>query len=162
MKTQTPNPLLKNTAIFVGNDAELRKKAIEYYEREGYKQESVLNRHPDCVYISIGDDGVDLFIGAFGETAIKYDNCKIITIPEKQPITSGYPKWMFTSNSGTVWGSKPRFIIGELNGKFISEEKFPNLLSWDLAKDIETVELTIEELKNAYELANNVTVKVKL
>lgn len=34
---KTPNPQLKNTAIYVGNDAELRKIAIEYYEANGYR-----------------------------------------------------------------------------------------------------------------------------
>lgn len=36
---KTPNPALKNTAIFVGNDEQLRKRAIEYYEENGYRFE---------------------------------------------------------------------------------------------------------------------------
>jgi hypothetical protein len=88
MKTQTPNPLLKNTAIFVGNDTELRKKAIEYYEKEGYPKFE-MNEETNYPYIStMDDDGVDC-VSDFEEESV--EGCKIITIPEPeklQPMTS--------------------------------------------------------------------------
>jgi hypothetical protein len=135
-----PNPALKNTAIFVGNDAELRKKAIEYYESEGYKYNNPLINHD---YISTFRDGINLV------TTIPFilKDKTIITLPTEPK--SEYPKWMLVSMNNEDYVNK--LIEGEINGVYLELIKNHTFYAWLFAKDLQTVTITQSELIEAYE-----------
>ena len=153
MKTQ-PNPALKNTAIFVGNNAELRKKAIEYYEENGYvlySPTNALNFH----YIATMTCNTK--VSDYPKQSIESNN-QIITLPTEPK--SEYPKMMSSD------------IIREIQ----IQTAYPESLSvhqallqvwnecaqyYNHAKDIPTVTLTQSELIEAYEKTNNVKVIIK-
>jgi hypothetical protein len=155
MKTQ-PNPALRNTAIFVGNDAELRKKAIEYYESEGYE----FTNEQGLEYIgTYMNTDINLF-SDFNKKYISSSNqYKIITLPTEQK--SEYPKMMLVSDEHT--SEFKRLVIGKFKGRYVAQDESDNLafFSWEFAKELPIVELTVKELIEAYEKSNNVKVIIK-
>jgi hypothetical protein len=106
--TQKPNPELHNTAIYVGDNAELRARAIEYYEKEGYAGDDYKNNLP--------------YIGAVGKIFSDFPSekpFKIITLPERKGIIqfiedgdyiysmtlSGVPKYTANPKKAKVFNS---------------------------------------------------------
>jgi hypothetical protein len=151
---KTPNPQLKNTAIYVGNDAELRKRAIEYYENNGFKKQQ---EKGDYQYIGTFIDSEKYFSDFInvGKTHT------IITLPEPEPKAE-YPCMMMVSNDSMDIDNKEvkLTVIGELNGKFITKKNNSNrdLYAWDNAKPIPTTTITTEELIEFYEKNTNTKV----
>ena len=157
MKTQ-PNPALKNTAIFVGNDAELRKKAIEYYEENGYPTYSLTNA---LNFHYIATMTCNTKVSDYPKQSIECNN-QIITLPTEPK--SEYPKMMLVCNSNTPEFKKN--VVGEFNGRYLTIEENQRIsdlvyVAWEFAKDIPTVTLTQSELIEAYEKSNNVKVIIK-
>ena len=157
MKTQ-PNPALKNTAIFVGNDEELRKKAIEYYESEGYVQE-LMSNNEESVYIGTFFDDKTNEFSDFEPMDI-IGGYKIITLPTEPK--SEYPKMMLTWNDNGE-DKKIRLVICEYDGFLIAQSEKNSYMfnSFSKGKDLPTVTLTQSELIEAYEKSNNVKVIIK-
>jgi hypothetical protein len=154
MKTQ-PNPALKNTAIFVGNNAELRKKAIEYYESEGYVQELMSNNEESLYIGTFFNDNTNEFSDF--EPMELTGGYKLITLPSEPK--SEYPKWMLVSHDNENWNEK--LVITEHQNGFIANVNGYHYEHYDFAKDIPTVTLTQSELIEAYEKSNNVKVIIK-
>ena len=76
-------------------------------------------------------------------------NAEIIELPEER----AYPRVMFVSNDKITWGKRVVFI--EKNGGFLAwgyvetleeAEKSTSATFWKYAKEIEPVEVTIEEI----------------
>lgn len=88
-KTQKPNPELHNTAIYVGEDAELRAMAIAFYEENGYKLEKRGNKKKYIGTLSVTHPlGYECCFEFDYALALEFGK-KIITLPEiKQPMTS--------------------------------------------------------------------------
>lgn len=154
---QQPNPALRNTAIYVGNDAELRKKAIEYYEKNGYPydQDKVFYEYIGTFY-SEKDKGSSSFTYTM---VIDYKKT-IITLPTE--TESEYPCMMLVSLDKDR-GYKPELVVGILNGLYCvkSETHTATFLAYPFAKPLPTTTLTVAELVEFYEKSNNVKVEVK-
>jgi hypothetical protein len=146
---KTPNPQLKNTCIYVGNDAELRKRAIEYYEREGYP--FIESSEGGFLSTNTGNYGCRFFYSNFNDT--------IIPLPEPEP-KSEYPCVMLVSDDNDYWTE--RLVICEYKGRFIAEieDGVQRMYLWNFAKPIPTTTITTDELIEFYEKNNNVKVKL--
>jgi hypothetical protein len=152
MKTQ-PNPALKNTAIFVGIDALLTQKAIDYYKENGYPTYSLTIASS---FDYIATMSCNTKVTNYPESAIKTAN-RIITLPTEPK--SEYPKRMLVSHDNENWNEK--LVITEHQNGFIVNVNAYHYEHYDFAKDIPTVTLTQSELIEAYEKSNNVKVIIK-
>ena len=142
-----PNPTLRNTAIYVGNDAELRKRAIEYYEANGYP---FIESLEGCfISTNTGNYGCRFYGSNFNDT--------IITLPEPEP-KSKYPCMMLVSDDGKEW-IEANVIFKDDNVFVVKVENY-TYEAVDFAKPILTTTITSEELIEFYE--KNTNTKVKL
>ena len=148
MKKQ-PNPNLRNTAIYVGNDAELRKRAIDYYEANGFRYNKPVINYD---YISTFRDN-----DSFTTLPFVLEDKKIITLPEPEPK---YPCMMMVSDNNDVWVEV--LVICKFKDIFIAQsvENKACFHSWKFAKPITTTTITTEALIEYYE--KNTNTKVRL
>jgi hypothetical protein len=145
IEMKTPNPALNNTAIFVGNDAELRKRAIEYYESEGYP--FIESLEGGFLSTNTGNYGCRFFYSNFNDT--------IITLPEPEPK---YPCMMLVSDYRGEWVEA--LVVCKFEDIFIAQsvENKACFHSWKYAKPLPTTTITTEELIEFYEKNTNTKV----
>jgi hypothetical protein len=154
IEMKKPNPNLRNTAIYVGNDEQLRKRAIEYYESEGYPFEQY---RTNFEYIGTFDD--NSAVSDFNKKTIKTYNYTIIILPEPEPEPEPkYPCMM------TLVGCDGLDFIDVVQGVFLGKYmvKDPNddkmFHAFDVAKPLPTTTITTEELIEFYEKNTNTKV----
>jgi hypothetical protein len=146
----TPNQNLRNTAIYVGNDEQLRKRAIEYYESNGYE-------FKDGEGLPYVGEWINNLCTDFIHSDVKKNNITIITLPEPEP-KSEYPCLMLVTDNGEEWNKYQ--VICEHEGLFIAWTGSYSYTAFNFAKPIPTTTITTEELIEFYEKNNNVKVKL--
>lgn len=152
---KTPNPQLKNTCIYVGNDEQLRKRAIEYYEVNGYRF-----KDDEMFYEYIGtfESIKDKESSSFPHSMIVGYNKTIITLPEPE---TKYPCMMLVWD-GLENKAVERLVICKFENRYIAKDIYDEtaFYSYANAKPITTKNITTEELIEYYE--KNTNTKVKL
>jgi hypothetical protein len=146
-----PNQNLRNTAIFVGDDEQLRKRAIEYYQANGYpfKDDEMFYE-----YIGTFESKHDKESSSFPHSMIRGYNKTIITLPEPE---QKYPCMMLVSDDLNVWIEGE--VICKHKGVVVAYFKESNsFAAFNFAKPIPTTTITTEELIEFYEKNNNTKV----
>lgn len=144
-----PNPTLRNTAIHVGDDAELRKRAIEYYEANGYERYGQTYNDEDYVFAG------ERTVVSLESARINISNYTIITLPEPEPKAE-YPCMMLVSDDEEEW-VEANVIFKDDNVFVVKVEKY-EYEGFNFAKPIPTTTITTEELIEYYEKNTNTKV----
>ena len=132
-----------NNKVIKVLDMEHGKKVIEFFKQ--YCDTGVLEGTGIGFYYGI----INGEFGCWTTSGLEKSNAEIIELPEEKT----YPRVMLVSDDKMTWGK--RVVFMEKNGGFLSwawaetleeAEKSTSTIFWKYAKEIEPIEVTLEEI----------------